>query len=198
VLCSAATIALVLAALAAPLAQAQEPTGGPLAPATKGVVVSPLQQRPLLGEPTGGSGDLPPYFASTPLRLSLMGEMYPIAAALGDDGCHSRTDASGNSVNGFPVQRYTMLSLSPRLVLHGFSRAGCPLDAGAGGGATYTLPLRSNLWLVASAGAYALPSQVPGRTVLKTDARIDLARGGSAHTLSIGLSRRGLSFGGLW
>jgi hypothetical protein len=181
--------------LATGQARAQEPSGRTLAPV---VVWDPQQQVSLIGEPTGEAVGLPPYLAATPLRLSLVGSMYPIATSLGDDPCYSRTNPSGNSVNGFPVQRYTMLRLTPHLVLHGFSRAGCPLDAGAGGGATYTVPLRSSLWLVASAGAYTLPSQVPGRAVVKTDARIDLVRGGTGNALSVGLGRRGLSFGGVW
>jgi hypothetical protein len=64
----------------------------------------------------------------------------------------------------FPTQFYTEIRLTPRLVLHGFSDLGCPGDSlaavgsGAGGGVSYTAPLRSDLWLVGSAGTYVVPA----------------------------------------
>src|SRR5689334_24727885 len=70
------------------------------------------------------------YSAFVPLRLSLTAGLFPMARAFPE--CESLEEASGNSVNGFAVQRYTFLRLTPRLVLHGFSSAGCPVDSGAG------------------------------------------------------------------
>ena len=123
-----------------------------------------LQLRPLFGEPTGGAGGLAPALAVMPLRLSLMGDTFPIAGALGGSPCASREEASGNTVNGFVVQRQVYLAITPQLVLHGFSAAGCPLDAGIGGGMTYSRPVSKSLFLVASAGAYAIPGGGLGPT----------------------------------
>ena len=116
----------------------------------------------------------------------------------GDDACAARSESSGNTRNGFAVQRYTLLRLTPRLVLHGFSSAGCPVDAGLGVAASFVAPLRPNFWIVASAGAYVTPSSTsPGRT-MKTDARIDLMHSTPVRTLNVGVGTRGFSFGGAW
>jgi hypothetical protein len=158
-----------------------------------------LQLRPLFGEPTGDANGLPPALAVMPLRLSLMSTTFPIAGALGGNPCTSREEASGNTVNGFAVQRQVYLPITQQLVLHGFSQAGCPLDAGMGGGVTYAVPLSKTSWLVASAGTYILPSQQPGRIVKKSDARLDLMfKTSPDRTLGIGVGRRGLKLTGTW
>jgi hypothetical protein len=115
----------------------------------------------------GGASDattLSPYAASMPLRLTLLSSLFPIGPSLrvrGGRPCGEESiEVTGNI---FHVQPYASIALTPRLVLHGFSDLGCAgdpyalLDAGAGGGFTYVVPLRSNVSLVPSAGAYAIP-----------------------------------------
>ncbi len=177
-------------------AGAQEPTSSPgsaLAPQ-----VTALQLSPLFGEPTGSGGILAPPLAVLPLRLSLVGDAFPIAGALGAPSCEPRMEASGNSTWGFAAQRQTYLPLTSRLALHGFSRLGCPLDAGMGGGLTFAMPLPRELWLVAAAGVYGQPS-MPGRSMLRSDAKLDLVmKATSPHPLAFGIGRRGLTFSGWW
>jgi hypothetical protein len=158
-----------------------------------------LQLQPLFGEPTGDANGLPAALAVMPLRLSLASTTFPIAGALGGNPCGSRTEASGNTLNGFAVQKQVYLPITQHLVLHGFSQLGCPLDAGVGGGVTYAVPLSKTSWLVASAGTYILPSQQPGQVVKKSDARLDLMfKTSPEHTLGIGVGRRGLKLTGTW
>jgi hypothetical protein len=115
---------------------------------------------------TGASGAsdatvLSPYAASMPLRLTLLSSLFPVGPALGTGGCAEAAIETGGTI--FPVQPYTSLAVTPRLVLHGFSDLGCPgdpralLDTGAGGGVTYVVPVGSNLSLVASGGTYGVP-----------------------------------------
>jgi hypothetical protein len=161
------------------LALAQQ-SAAPLVP-----VVTPLRSDDALG----GFGAPRVDAAFAPLRLSLTGDLFPIESQF--PGCESREDASGNSVHGFALQRYSFLRLTPRLVLHGYSMAGCAVDAGMGGGLTYSAPLSKDLWLVPSAGLYALPPVGLRPTLVSTAARVDivknLAWGG---TLNFGLSTR--------
>jgi hypothetical protein len=107
----------------------------------------------------GDEGDLSGFRLSAPLRLSLEGSVIPRGD--GSPNCVSREDAAGNSVGGFPVQRYAQWRLTPRLVLSGFSQGGCPIDAGIGVMVTYAVPLRPSLRLVFGAGMYAAPGQIP-------------------------------------
>jgi hypothetical protein len=180
-------------------ASAQEPTGqAPPAPAMTRIVLRPFPRLvPGLGEPTGDPNALDPFSAFTPARLSLVSDLIPVGPLLGND-CGEQSDASGNSFHGFPVQRYTFLQLTPHLVLHGFSNGGCALDSGIGGGVTYTVPLKKDMWLVASAGAYAIPGRGPTLPTRKRgDAGLDLVmRPAPDRTLSVGLGRRGVRFGG--
>jgi hypothetical protein len=127
-----------------------------------------------------------------------MGDSFPIASALGGAPCASREEPSGNTMWGFPLQRQTYLPLTSRLVLHGFSRLGCPLDAGAGGGLTFAMPLPKDLWLVAAAGVYGQPA-LPGRSLLRSDAKLDVVlRATTDHPLAVGIGKRGLTFSGWW
>jgi len=163
-------------------------------------VPTPLQIPALFGEPTSADG-LAPGLAVLPLRLSLMDATFPLAGASPSDPfqCAAREDPSGNSQYGFPVQHHVFLALTPRLVLHGFSRLGCPLDAVAGGGLTYSMPVAKNLWLVPSAGFTVQPSSLQGRALTKGDARLDLLMKTSTdRTLSVGVGRRGLKLTGTW
>src|SRR6187402_3582949 len=86
-----------------------QPTAAPLVP-----IVTPLRGDELFA----GQNGLPTTSAFAPLRLTLTGGIFSQAAAF--SGCDARADASGNSLNGFAVQRYTFLRLTPELVLHGF------------------------------------------------------------------------------
>ncbi|HYQ04578.1 MAG TPA: hypothetical protein VER96_38155, partial [Polyangiaceae bacterium] len=97
-------------------------------------IVTPLKGDDLFASKNGLS--VGAMFA--PLRLSLTSGVFPQANAF--SGCDTRAEASGNSVNGFALQRYSFLRLTPQLTLHGFSMVGCSVDAGMGGGLTYTVP----------------------------------------------------------
>jgi hypothetical protein len=152
---------------------------------------APLRLTPVpaddgLGEP----GALPPVSAFMPLRLSLTGGLFPIGSVL--SGCASREDGSGNSINGFPIERYSYLRLFPRLTLHGFSSGGCAVDAGIGGGVTYATPLGKKFWLVSSVGFYALPPADSAMSaVVTSSARLDLVKQLPAgHVLSFGMGTR--------
>jgi hypothetical protein len=186
----------LLAALFAPSAMAQEPTAAFAAP-------WPLAQNPQLaptplfglGEPSGGT--LSPSMALVPLRLSLQSTIFPRASFY--PNCASREDGSGNSFQGFPVQRFTMLALTPNLTLHGFSSAGCPVDGALGGGVTYSVPLRPSWWLVMGGGVYGTPSHagLPGQR--RTEIRLDLMKAIDTTTsMSVGVGRRGVSVGARW
>jgi hypothetical protein len=167
-----------------------QPSVWPLAPNPQ---LAPLSL--LSGEPSNGPG-LSPWIASVPLRLSLQSGIFPMAGLF--PNCATREDGSGNSFQGAPLQRYALLRLTPNLVLHGFSSAGCPIDGALGGGVTYTVPLRPSLWLVAGAGIYSTPAYgaaLPARQ--QSDVRIDLMKETSGgRSLSVGVGKRGFSFGG--
>jgi hypothetical protein len=97
------------------------------------------------------------------------------------------------------MQRQAYIAITPRLTLHGFSSAGCPLDAGVGTALTYVVPISNKAWLVASAGAYTQPSLQPGRSITKGDARVDLIfRSSPAFAWGVGLGVRGLKVTGAW
>jgi hypothetical protein len=149
-------------------------------------LVTPLKGDDLFANSSGPS--VGATFA--PLRLSLTGGLFSQASAFA--GCDARAEASGNTVNGFAVQRYTFLRLTPQLVLHGFSMTGCPVDAGMGGGLSYSVPLQKSLWLVSSAGFYALPTFGGGTSSLVTTAaRVDIVKQlGWGGTLNVGLGTR--------
>lgn len=175
---AAAAVAALLGLSAA--ARAQQ-TAAPLVP-----IVTPLRGDDLFASRNGPTVAA----AFAPLRLSLTGGLFSQANAF--SGCDARTDASGNSVHGFAVQRYSFVRLAPQLVLHGFSMAGCAVDAGMGGGLTYAVPLTKSLWLVPSAGLYAQPNWGGGTSALVTAAaRVDLVkRLGWGRTLNFGLGTR--------
>jgi hypothetical protein len=77
----------------------------------------------------------------------------------GRGGCGQESVDSAGTI--LPVQPHTQVQVTMRLTLVGFSDLGCPGDpyaafhTGMGGGATYASPLRPDLWLVWSGGAYA-------------------------------------------
>lgn len=176
--------------LGAPRASADEPSQ--YQPQFKLVPVPPLVAPSLLtpSEPTGDGGDLSPFFASQPLRLSLTSTIFSVAGEFSQ--CQTREDASGNSIHGFPIQRYQFLRLAPHLVLHGFSSAGCPIDGGLGAGITYTIPVVPSVWIVASGGFYGIPGRppvLPARTAVES--RVDLVKETKAGSaLRIGVEHK--------
>jgi hypothetical protein len=187
-------VLVVCAQLVAAPVLAQEPSGRP-------TYLSPLARTTMplfVGEPVGPAGDLSAYAAFSPLRLSLLSIHLPRGDLFGDRPCAARMEASGNTVNGFAVQRHTFVNLTPRLVLHGFSQVGCAFDAGVGGGVTYAAPLGPNLWLVASAGMYAVPGSSSTKPTTAFDARLDVVKRTGSHTVRVGVGTRGVSFGGDW
>jgi hypothetical protein len=173
-------------------ASAQQPL-----PASAASFVSPAFLPPLTlpsilspGDESDDRGDLAPRLAAEPLRLSLTSTIFPIGE--GSDQCKTRTDASGNSIHGFPIRRFQALRLAPHLTLAGFSEGGCPIDGGMGGGVSYAAPLPSSFWLVASAGYYAVPGRgpaLPART--SSDIRLDLVKQiDSGRTFHFGVEQK--------
>lgn len=161
----------------ASIAAGAEPGISPLAPAAT----------PLIANEEADELELMPLLAVNPLRLSLIFDVSPESRI--DPGCASLEEPSGNTKSGFPIQRYTFLPLAPRLVLHGFSSAGCPVDAGAGVGLTYAMPLKTDLWLVPSAGFYSLPR----RGITTSTARIDVVKASAdGRSLNVGV---GIKYG---
>jgi hypothetical protein len=155
----------------------------------------------------GGAGngrtDLAPMLSIAPLRLTLMSDLVPMGQLF--QGCGPLGDPSGNSIQGFPLLRAAFLRLTPALTLHGFSSAGCPIDAAVGGGVTQTIPLRTDLSLVASAGMVAQPAIVGLRPAwVESTAGIDLVKqrdNGNALWMGVGAASRApqgvrLRFGG--
>jgi hypothetical protein len=186
------------AALAASeAARADEPSVAP-ARVTQLTWVPLSTTQPAGGEPTSDDS-LAPAIAVLPLRLSLVGSVFPVEHAFGDDSCAQSAAASGNTVWGFPVQSQTYFALTPRLAVHGFSRLGCPLDAGVGWGITYAAPIAPRWWVVGGLGAYGLASALPGRPLVSTDARVDLVyRPSPDRAWAVGLGKRGVSLSGIW
>jgi hypothetical protein len=194
------SVAFAIAAILslAPLAAAQEPS---FSPATLPAYSPPV---PASVFTAGGAADasvLLPYSAVTPLRLSLLSSIYLLGPAFGPGGCGASSVLAAGTI--LPVQPYAQFALTERLILHGFSDLGCPgdryapLDAGVGGGLTYAMPLRPNLWLVGSGGVYGVPPQGVGLGRGAADLRIDLVkRLTDDRTLSVGVGRRSVGISG--
>jgi hypothetical protein len=175
------------------------PSGSISAQSSVSPFVSTLQLTApwLRAEPTGTAG-ISSWVLSTPLRLSLQGDIPSIGGGFAN--CISREEPSGNTINGFPVQRFASIRLTGALTLQGFSSAGCPVDGALGGGITYTVPLPSSrLWVVASAGAYGVPAHAPFPARTSTDVRVDLTKPlDDGSTVTVGIGRRGIHVGGAW
>ncbi len=107
------------------------------------------------GDISGSAGDRRASVAIAPLRLSLTSNLMPMGRFF--PGCDAGAEASGNSIQGFPVARSSFLRLPSGLTLHGFSSGGCALDASVGGGATYQVAFGPAFSVVVSAGVLVLP-----------------------------------------
>ena len=155
-----------------------------------------LTMLPPVGEPVGAP-TLNPYELFTPLRLSLVAGVIPVGPALGK-ACGDDPEAGVAGAQSRSLPSYTLLRLTPHLVLHGFSNVmPCALDSGAGGGITYTVPIDRNVWLVGAAGMYAVPKidQLPVRK--SSELRVDvMTKQSSGQTWSVGVGTRGLHIGG--
>jgi hypothetical protein len=183
----------------APIATWQPPQSGFVSaqPSTSALVSNLQLTAPWLrGEPTGPAG-VSSWVLSTPLRLSLQGQIFPIGGGFAN--CVSREEPSGNTINGFAVQRFASVRLTDALTLQGFSSAGCPVDGAMGAGLTYAVPFESSLWLIASAGVYGVPGHAPYPPRQSSDVRMDVTkRLDSGRTLTVGVGRQGINFGGAW
>jgi hypothetical protein len=183
----------------APIATWQSPQSGFVSaqPSTSPLVSNLQLTAPWLrGEPTGLAG-VSSWVLSTPLRLSLQGDIHPIGGGFAN--CASHEEPSGNTINGFAVQRFAAIRLTGALTLQGFSSAGCPVDGAIGGGLTYTVPLGSSFWLVGSAGVYVVPGHAPYPPRESSDVRVDVTKPtGDGGTLTVGVGRRGISIGRAW
>jgi len=151
------------------------------------------------GDPPRGAGSqLSPRLVSMPLRLSLQPVLLPVEPPSTSQPCESREEPSGNTFHGFPLQGYASLRLIPQLTLHGFTNLGCPTNGGIGTAVTYTATLRPDIWLVVGAGAYAIPHAQVGAPA-QYDFHVDLmTRGHDDRVWSVGLGRKGVTFGGQW
>jgi hypothetical protein len=153
--------------------------------------------------------------AAAPVRLSLQGAILPMSSSF--PNCASREDPAGNSVGGIPISHYEELQVTPHLVLSGFSRQGCPIDASIGGSLTFAAPIRDSVWLVVGAGIIVAPGQLPiyggvqtsgANAIQGTDSAVHVAahadivwktQSGRSFSVGAGALRRrrgGLTFGG--
>jgi hypothetical protein len=120
------------------------------------------------GDATGSAGSPDPMgeLALEPLRLSLFGQHALVPTGqCGDQEAETRTAATGGlrRMAAFGTNLLGGSSWrSPRLSLFGFSRMGCALDAAAGVGMTFTVPLQKNVAFTLSGGALYLPVTNPG------------------------------------
>lgn len=195
---------VVGASLAAALPAWADPSATPVQPLV--VVPAPLS----FGEPTGPAS--PSSYWTQPIRLSLTSGYFPHGSLF--PNCDSREEAAGNSAHGMAVQKFTLLQLSPRLVLTGFSSLGCPIDGAIGGAAAYAFPLSATQHFVLSSGFYTAPA-LPPVLVTRADAKTTGALRadyvwqtpkGSTRSLGIGTtagigggaSHNMFVFGGAW
>ena len=144
------------------------------------------------GEPTGDASLLSGYLASMPVRLSLEGSFFP--EDRGFPNCETREEAAGNALGGgIPVQHVASIRLVPNLVLSGFTRVGCPIDAGIGGALSYAIPLRPSMWLVLSAGAFGTPAFPQTLELQRSRSTVDAV--GTSHLMWQAPSGRAFSLG---
>jgi hypothetical protein len=154
--------------------------------------VAAAQQVQWLGSQGDASGS-GPNILFAPLRLSLLSD--PPQSF----GCESVGSATATSP-GLPSAYIAAAHLVPNLSLVGFANHGCARDASIGGGLVYTTPIRPNIWLVGSAGFLSFPhANQSGGVVTRRALRLDVVFDrGAGRSYSVGVSPRGLMFGGLW
>jgi hypothetical protein len=165
------------------------------------------------GDTTGsdGHGDPIGELALEPLRLSLLGEHVPLPTSISD--CRDGASVAGSFTGGPIMAGHRAFATNllrptswrtPRLTLFGFSRIGCARDSAAGGGLTFTLPVRKDVFFVASGGAIYLPHAGPGgRPVSSTRLGADVVlrrSDGRSYSVGVGTFRGGpmVSVGGIF
>jgi hypothetical protein len=154
------------------------------------------------GDASGAAGNAghAPSFVLDPIRLALFGDAVPLGSS--DPACSGSPEATGTATaatGGFASQRTAAFQLVPHLTLVGFSRGGCGLDAAAGGAVVFAMPIRKDVWFAASAGILTLPHAGPmGSPVVNRHFRADVVFAQpDGRSLSVGVSKRGLTFGGV-
>jgi hypothetical protein len=190
------------------------PTPASAIPVTAGGVpmVGPMLGPPRVtwlftqGDANGGRGDTlgPSSIIFEPIRLALLGSSVPAGGA--DPGCRESVESTGTAtagVNGFAMQHAAAIQLVPKLVLVGFSRGGCQLDAGMGGALVYATPIRKDISFVMSAGIFVLPHPRMGGEATSTgQIRMDVVFArpkGRSYSVGVGMRGNGVStvtFGG--
>jgi hypothetical protein len=180
----------------------------------------PITSRPQmtwigLGRPGDNSGstgrvDRIGELALEPLRLALLAPFVP--GPPNDAGCMGSSEhGSITGGSGLPSQHLFGTNLlgapaswrTPRLTLFGFSRGGCPFDRAAGGGVTLVLPIRQDIFFVASGGAIYLPTTATGASASSSQVRGDIVfsrSGGRSFSVGVGTTRGGpsMTFAGVF
>jgi hypothetical protein len=154
------------------------------------------------GDSTGSAGnaDGTSALALEPLRLDLLRYQPLMPSAECAASAQAESLAGGSALRpmatlGTNLSRFGPARWAPRLTLFGFSRFGCALDAAAGGGATFTMPVRKDTLFVLSGGAIYLPQVREHKTTVRGDLVFSRANG---RSFNIGVGSHGVSFGGVW
>jgi hypothetical protein len=112
-----------------------------------------------------------------PLTLSLAAPDF-VPGARYAPRCDENAETTGNSAGplgtGLPWMGSLGYQLTPRLSVLAFSRLGCPITAGLGGVAAYTIPLAKRMAFSWSGGTYAQPQVIDRGTALKGILRADV------------------------
>jgi hypothetical protein len=149
----------------------------------------------------------PPSIFIEPLRLGLLSDV-PSRSA-NEPGCSDRVETIGSLTAAGPgsamqFTRRVPIPFIPRLTLVGFSRAGCPIDAAIGTGATYVVPLRPSVFFVMSSGVLVQPpyGNRPLTIIPKVRADVVFDRGeGRSWSVGVQTIHRhgpGITFGGIF
>jgi hypothetical protein len=164
------------------------------------------------GDTSGSSGhaDRMGELAIEPLRLTLFGSHPPMP--FNTPGCSDQLAEMRTGSGGSPILKTFATNLiggpssswkTPRLTLFGFSRTGCTFDGAAGGGASFIVPIRNDIFFAAGGGAIFLPATSTGSPSGSTAIRADVvfARpGGHSFSIGVGSSKgmSGVNFGGVF